>query len=311
MAIKVNNLTVIYKQLLAVDDVSFSVPAGSIFGLIGPNGAGKTTTIECLEGLRKPNQGSLFIFDLDPIKDRDKLAHLVGVQLQETSYPGKIKVNEICRLFTSFYTKPLAYEDLLDQFDLTDKKTSYVSNLSGGQQQKLSIVLALIPNPKILFLDELTTGLDPHARRNMWEQIKRLRAKGITIFMTTHFMEEAEYLCDNIAIMNHGKIISMDSVSNLLTHSNLDDRISFVAKDVNMDRLQTVSGVNRVNQLGDKYTVFGKSETLAEDLLLHLRREGNEYTELNMRKPNLDDLFLALTGQNLSDTEETRYEDAV
>ena len=227
MVVEVRSLCKNYGSVRAVDGISFDVKDNEIFCMVGPNGAGKTTTIECIEGLRKPDSGEIRVLGLEPYREKEKLYQLIGVQLQETSYQDSIKVWEICQLFSSFYKNPLSYEELLKKFELYEKKNSYVSKLSGGQRQKLSIILALIPNPEIVFLDELTTGLDPQARRSMWTFIKGLREEGRTIFLTTHYMEEAEYLSDRVAIMYHGHIVALDTPKNLIEKSEIEEKIIF------------------------------------------------------------------------------------
>ncbi len=299
MVIKVENLVKRYKNITAVNNVSFSVEEGEIFGLLGPNGAGKTTTIECIEGLRKPDSGNVEVLGLNPLKDRKRLYNMIGVQLQETSYQDKIKVWEICQLFSTLYSKTLSYELLLKDFGLYEKKDSYISKLSGGQKQAVSIVLALIPDPKIVFLDENTTGLDPQARRNVWEMIKKLKKKGKTVFMTTHYMEEAENLCDRICFIKSGKIRALGTVSELIKASNLQLKVVFKANDLNVDELNKIENVESVKKDGERYIVYGKNEEIVKDVMNYLTGKKIEFREFSIVKPNLEDVYLNIVKEPL------------
>lgn len=299
MVIKVENLVKRYKNITAVNDVSFSVEEGEIFGLLGPNGAGKTTTIECIEGLRKPDSGNVEVLGLNPLKDRKRLYNMIGVQLQETSYQDKIKVWEICQLFSTLYSKTLSYELLLKDFGLYEKKDSYISKLSGGQKQAVSIVLALIPDPKIVFLDEITTGLDPQARRNVWEMIKKLKKKGKTVFMTTHYMEEAENLCDRICFIKSGKIKALGTVSELIKASNLQLKVVFKANDLNVDELNKIENVESVKKDGERYIVYGKNEEIVKNVMNYLTGKKVEFREFSIVKPNLEDVYLNIVKEPL------------
>ncbi len=205
-AVRIRGLRKVYGDLVAVDDLDLSIPKGEIFGLLGPNGAGKSTTIECALGTKKRDSGSVAILGLDPERNRKELFERVGVQFQESAYQEKIKVAELCELTASLYRRPADPRALLDRFGLGAKHGATVTELSGGERQKLSIALALIPDPELIFLDELTTGLDPKARRSTWAAIQGLKAAGVTVFLTSHYMEEVEYLCDRIAILKNGKI---------------------------------------------------------------------------------------------------------
>jgi ABC-2 type transport system ATP-binding protein len=295
--IEVKNLCKNYGSLRAVDGIDFSIEEGEIFGMVGPNGAGKTTTIECIEGLRKPDGGTISVLGLEPYKEREKLYELIGVQLQETSYDPRIKVWEICNLFSSFYNNSLPYSELLDKFELTEKRNSYVSRLSGGQKQKLSIILALVSNPKIVFLDELTTGLDPQARHSMWELIKGLRDEGRTVFLTTHYMEEAEYLCGRVAIMDHGKIVALDTPHHLIESSGMEERIIFEGNVPNVGELKSIKGVLDVQENQGGVTVSGKGADLLQNVVSYLQAKGINYKNLQTKTPNLEDVFLKLTGR--------------
>ena len=299
MVIKVENLVKKYKNITAVNDVSFSVEEGEIFGLLGPNGAGKTTTIECIEGLRKPDSGNVEVLGLNPLKDRKRLYNMIGVQLQETSYQDKIKVWEICQLFSTLYSKTISYELLLKDFGLYEKKDSYISKLSGGQKQAVSIVLALIPDPKIVFLDEITTGLDPQARRNVWEMIKKLKKKGKTVFMTTHYMEEAENLCDRICFIKSGKIRALGTVSELIKASNLQLKVVFKANDLDVDELSKIENVESVKKDGERYIVYGRNEEIVKNVMNYLTGKKVEFREFSIVKPNLEDVYLNIVKEPL------------
>jgi len=295
--IEVNNLIKNYGKIKAVDGVSFDVNEGEIFGMVGPNGAGKTTTIECIEGLRKPDEGIINVLNLNPSTDREKFYEKVGVQLQETNYQDKIKVYEICELFASLYKKPLNYTDLLKRFGLYDFKNGFVMKLSGGQKQKLSIILALISNPEIIFLDEITTGLDPKARRDMWKIVKELKDEGKTIFLTTHYMEEAEFLCDRVAIIDKGKIVELDTPEKLIEKSGIEDMISFETKDINIEELKKVKGVNKVSFKNGEVTIYGRGEDLLKEVVDYLYLNRIYFKNLKTKKPNLEDTFLKFTGR--------------
>ncbi|MEF3245233.1 MAG: ABC transporter ATP-binding protein [Caldisericaceae bacterium] len=294
--VEVKNLTKTYGSKKAVDNISFSIMEGEIFGIVGPNGAGKTTTLECIEGLRTPDAGSIRVLDFNPLTDRRKMYEYIGVQLQETSYPDRLKVWEICRLFSSFYKNPIPYKELLHTFELDDKANNYITKLSGGEKQKLSIVLSLIPNPKIVFLDELTTGLDPAARRNMWKYIEKLREKGITVCLTSHYMEEVEYLCDRVAIINQGKIVAMDSVNNLIKSFGSATEIVFTSERVDFEKLEKLKNVKKVEKHNGEVHVLGEGNNILSEVIDFLQKEGIKYSDLRVKSSGLEDVFLKLTG---------------
>lgn len=221
--LKVSALKKTYNNLIAVDNLNLEIKKGEIFGLLGHNGAGKSTTIECILGTKKMDEGEVILLGMNPIKERIKVFEEVGVQLQESHYQNKIKVKEICEITQVMYKNPLDYEQLLRDFNLYDKKNNFVQELSGGQKQKLSVLLALIPNPNIVFLDELTTGLDPKSRREIWNYLKNLNNKGLTIFMTSHYMDEVEHLCDRICILKRGKVIITDTPQNVVFKSGREN----------------------------------------------------------------------------------------
>ncbi len=297
--IEVSGLYKNFGKVKAVDGIGFTVREGEIFGMLGPNGAGKTTTIECTIGLKKPAAGRVRVLDMEPRAERRRLFSSIGVQLQETSYPERIRVDEICGMFGCFYKNPLPYRGLLERFGLSEKIHTEVSKLSGGLRQKLSIALAMIPNPRVLFLDELTTGLDPHARRSMWDLIKELRKEGRTIFMTTHYMEEAEFLCDRLCFVQNGRIVEMDTVPNILNKSGIDHVIMFEAPWADIARLNNIEGVNRVDHENGRFILQGKGRRLLANVVNFLENDSIDYVELNFKRPNLEDVFLKLTGSRL------------
>ena len=220
--IKVEQLTKSYGNFIAVDNVSLSVSRGMVFGLLGANGAGKSTTIECILGTKNPDSGQVSILELNPKADRKSLFEKVGVQFQEMNYQEQIKVSELCEVTASLYQNPLNYIELLMEFGIGDKHKSLVKDLSGGQRQRLFIVLALIPNPEVVFLDELTTVIDAKARRDVWKTLMRLKEKGLTILLTSHFMDEVEALCDRICILKKGRIVFEGTVLEAVTSSPCD-----------------------------------------------------------------------------------------
>lgn len=224
--IQVNHLSVKYRDIIAVDDVSFEVWENEIFGMIGPNGAGKTSLVEAIEGLRDTSLGEISISGMDPKADRIKLYNQIGVQLQQTSYPDQAKVEDICKLFSSFYDNPVPYDRLLSDMRLDRQRKTYINKLSGGEKQKLSILLSLLGSPKIVFWDELTTGLDPLARHEVWDMIRKYKRDGLTIVLITHFMDEIENLCDRVALMKAGKMIYIGTPKEVIENfqaKNLDE----------------------------------------------------------------------------------------
>ena len=294
MVVGVKGLTVKYKDLVAVDDISFEVMPGEIFGIIGPNGAGKTSAMECLEGLNKAYSGQINVMGIDPGNRRELYNH-IGVQLQEASFPDLIKVEELCRLFSSFYKNPADYNTLLERFELADRKKSYVKKLSGGQKQKISVIAALIANPQIVFLDELTTGLDPQARIDMWELIKSLRDEGRTILMTTHYMEEAEYLCDRVCVMVKGRIAAMGTVKELIEQAGLRQSITFLSSDATKAGLMEIAHVTDVKIRDGAVELYGDGKNLLRDVTIYLTEHNIAFENLSSKNPGLEDVYLKLT----------------
>jgi ABC-2 type transport system ATP-binding protein len=299
--IAVEHLHKAYGATVAVDDVSFDVRAGEIFGVLGRNGAGKTTTVECLSGLRVPDGGNLNVLGLDPREDRRELHERVGVQLQESALPPKIRVGEVVELYASFYRQPADGDQLLGVLGLDTKRDSYFRDLSGGQKQRLSIVLALIGQPKIAILDELTTGLDPEARRETWNLIEGIRDRGVTIVLVTHFMEEAERLCDRVALIDHGKVIALGSPAHLGEQASTSKRVRLRASDQLSDGiLKALPEVSAVEHHGPDLVVIG-SGNLATVVVLAFDRAGLVAEDVRTETSTLEDAFLALTDAAVSD----------
>ena len=293
-AVTVQNLVKKYGHLVAVDDVSLSIPEGEIFGIIGPNGAGKTTTVECISGLRAPDSGSISVYGLSPRKDRNKIREFVGVQLQEAALPPRLKVGEAVRLFASFYPNPLDPDQLLESLGIKQFDHSSFKNLSGGQKQRLSIALALVGNPKLAILDELTTGLDPEARREIWSLIENMRDRGVTVILVTHFMDEAERLCDRLALINHGAVTVLDTPEAIAARAG-GSRVRFVpSQPVNEQTLRAIPGVNQIERKERYVTVTGTGD-LAGSLINALAAIGVRVSDVEARTGNLEDAFIKLT----------------
>lgn len=298
--IKVENLYKAYGTTVAVDNISFSVDEGEIFGMVGPNGAGKTTTIECIEGLRNPDNGFVTVFDMNPAKERVRIAKKVGVQLQESGLPEKLKVEEALSLFASFYDQSIDLDDLLDLLGLSEKRKSSFGKLSGGQKQRTFIALALINHPQVVFFDELTTGLDPQARRRMWDLVRQIRDQGTTVFLTTHYMEEAERLCDRVLIIDEGQIVALDTPEELIRSLGVEKRLVFTVTDPSQTpQLEAIPLVNRVDQIGDRIVVYGHGDRFASTVVRALEDAGLDFLDLRTEQPNLEDVFLNLTGREM------------
>ena len=292
-----------YGRTVAVDEASFEVNEGEIFGLIGPNGAGKTTTMECIEGLRKPDRGTIAVLGLDPFRQVYKLQNRIGVQLQQAQLQKRIKVWEAVDLWASLYQKKeVNGEHLLEQLGLTDKRNAWFMNLSGGQKQRLFIALALDDDPEVVFLDELTTGLDPQARRAIWDLVRGIRERGKTVFLTTHLMEEAERLCDRVAIMEHGRIIDIDTPGGLVAR-HCPERTVILETDVlsAAERFKKISGIVSVTTIDNRITIRGASEDLVTEVIDCLSENKIRVTDFRTILPNLEDVFLKLTGHSIRD----------
>jgi ABC-2 type transport system ATP-binding protein len=297
--IEVVELKKSYGNLKAVDGVGFSVQEGEIFGLLGPNGAGKTTTIEMMEGLRDIDEGEVFIDQLSVTKERNKVRTIIGVQLQSTSMFELLTVEEMLRMYGSFYSKSLPVEDILDQMNLMEKKGDFVKGLSGGQKQRLAIGLALIHDPKVIFLDEPTTGLDPQARRSLWDIILRLKEQGKTILLSTHYMEEAHVLCDRLAIMDHGKVMALDTPDRLIADLEMESAVQFQWSG-DIVPFSEIKGVTKTTQIKDQVVLYTTELQESLTALVRWADETNETLyDLQTRRATLEDVFLQLTGRSL------------
>ena len=300
--IRVSGIRMTYGKTVAVDDVSFDVQPGEIFGLIGPNGAGKTTTMECVEGLRQPDRGLIEVFGLDPTRRARALQNRIGVQLQEAQLQKRIKVWEAVDLWASLYPTTVDGDRLLDQLGLTDKRNAWFMTLSGGQKQRLFIALALINDPELVFLDELTTGLDPQARRAIWDLVRDIRERGTTVFLTTHLMEEAERLCDHVAIIEHGRIIDHDTPAGLVRrHCPERTVVVATAHDDAASRFRALPSVDTVTSEDTRLRVRGCGDDLVTEVIHCLSEHRMRVTEFRTEEPTLEDVFLKLTGRSIRD----------
>jgi len=301
--IQVSTLRKTYGSTVAVDAISFAVNDGEIFGLIGPNGAGKTTTMECIEGLRKPDGGTISVLGLDPFKDVYKLQERIGVQLQQAQLQKRIKVWEAVHLWASLYQKrPADSERLLEQLGLVEKRNAWFMTLSGGQKQRLFIALALVNDPEVVFLDELTTGLDPQARRAIWELVRGIRERGKTVFLTTHLMEEAERLCDRIAIIEHGRIVDIDTPESLVKRHCPERTVVLATEDRSAgERFRTIPRVEAVSNNESQFTIRGRGDDLVTEVIHCLSENRIRVTDFRTILPNLEDVFLKLTGHSIRD----------
>jgi ABC-2 type transport system ATP-binding protein len=301
--VKVERLSKTYGTTVAVDDVTFDVQEGEIFGMIGPNGAGKTTTIECLEGLRKPDFGTISVLGVDPQRNTKFLHTRTGMQLQQSNLPERMKVWEALDLYSSFYPKAVDWNELLQQLGLEEKRNTSFSKLSGGQKQRLFIALALLPDPQLIFLDELTTGLDPQARHVIWDLVRDLRSKGKTILLTTHFMEEAERLCDRVAILDHGRIVALDTPAALIRSLGAEERVIFSIDGTMPSALEkALSAVGRLEIQGERVVIHGNAGhqiPLVSEIVNQLVGSGVHFRDLRTEQPNLEDVFLKLTGHEM------------
>ncbi len=293
--VRVRDLRVRFGTTVAVDGVSLDIRRGEIFGVLGPNGAGKTTTIECIGGLRTPEQGTISVLGLDVRRDHDRLRERVGIQLQSAEVPDKLGVREALTLFAAFYDDPADPDELMALLGLADKRDTRFAKLSGGQKQRLSIALALIGRPEVAILDELTTGLDPQARRETWKLIESVRDSGVTVLLVTHFMEEAERLCDRIALLHRGRIHAIDTPAAFASGAQARQRVSFVpSAPLRDDALRSLPGVTGVRRHGDRVTVSGTGDLVAI-LMTELARQRVVPIQTRVHQSSLDDAFVAMT----------------
>ena len=298
--IRVAGIRKTYGKTVAVDDVSFDVEEGEIFGLIGPNGAGKTTTMECVEGLRRPDRGSISVLSLDPIRDARTLQQKVGVQLQQAQLQKRIKVREAVDLWASLYPHPVDGDALLERLGLADKRKAWFMTLSGGQKQRLFIALALIHDPDVVLLDELTTGLDPQARRAIWDLVREMRARGKTVLLTTHLMEEAERLCDRVAIVERGRVIDIGTPAGLVRKHCQNEAVVLDTTDASAaQRFESIPGVESVAWQNNQCTIRGRGGDLVTHVIQCLAEHRIQVTSFKTELPNLEDVFLTLTGHSI------------
>ena len=286
----------------AVDGISFEVHGGEIFGFLGPNGAGKTTTIEIIEGYRKPDSGTVTVLGLDPRQDGYKLKERIGIMLQETSLYLDLRVGELLRLFASYYCRPVDPDALLEMIGLQEKRRAFVRELSGGQRQRLAFIMTLINEPELLFLDEPTAGLDPQSRRAAWEWVSRAREEGKTVFLTTHYIEEAEALCDRVAIIDHGKIIALDTPKRLMAGLEVEQRIEFVIEGaLDVARLEAMPGVTKALDDGrGAFTIYAsEAQPALKSLITLAETEGFTLRGLTVEGATLEDVFIRLTGRRI------------
>jgi ABC-2 type transport system ATP-binding protein len=304
-AIHVAAIRKTYGATVAIDDVSFDVRPGEIFGLIGPNGAGKTTTLECVEGLRTPDRGAISVLGLDPSRDARRLQQRIGVQLQEAQLQKRIKVREAVAFWASLYRNAgdgVDGDRLIEQLGLSDKRNAWFMTLSGGQKQRLFIALALINDPELVFLDELTTGLDPQARRAIWDLVRGIRQRGKTVFLTTHLMEEAERLCDRVAIIDHGRIIDVGRPAELVQRHCPERTVTVVTEDATApERFREIPQVQSVSAQGVHVTIRGRGDDLVTQVIQCLAEHRIRANDFRAELPTLEDVFLKLTGHVIRD----------
>ena len=302
-AIRVDNLVKRYGDTRAVDGVSFCVERGEIFGMLGPNGAGKTTTTEILEGLREADSGQAEVLGVDVRRDARRVKEEVGVALQTAMLMQALTAHETLELFGSFYRRSVDADTLLAKLGLQEKRNSLVKTLSGGQQHRLAVALALVNDPRLVFLDEPTTGLDPHARRALWDVVEEMRSGGKTVFLTTHYMEEAERLCDRIAVMDHGRILALDTPSNLIRDNFPERAVQFTAPaGTDAQSFADLPGVLRAASEESEVVLYSDSVTRTLSALLErAEKTGTDVGDVHLRRATLEDVFLKLTGRRIRD----------
>ena len=296
--ITVDHLRKTYRRIVAVDDLSFDVEAGEIFGILGPNGAGKTTTVECVQGLRRPDGGTIRVLGLDPATQAAQLRQRIGSQLQDSSLPGRLKVAEAIELFAAFAHHPVDCDELLARWRLDDQRAQAFDSLSGGQRQRLFIALAFVNSPEVVFLDELTQGLDPQARRATWELIRQIRQGGTTVVLVTHFMDEAEHLCDRVAVVDRGRVVALDTPQRLIDGLGLPSVVRFTTSEPDLGWLEKLDVVQSMARHGEAAEIRGTGPVLA---LVASELVAHEIVppDLRVERPTVEDAFLALTGRDV------------
>lgn len=300
--IEVSNLRKRYGSTLAVDDISLTVQPGEIFGILGPNGAGKSTAVETIVGLRQPDAGAVRVLGMDPQREHERLVQRIGIQLQHAALPDRLAVWEALDLFASFYARTTPWQPLLVAWGLAEKRNTLFANLSGGQKQRLFIALALVNDPEVVFLDELTTGLDPQARRATWELVQRIRSQGKTVILVTHFMDEAQFLCDRLAIIDAGRVIALDTPANLVRGLDGGSRVIFAANGATpLQALQALPGVSQVERSQGDVIVSGHGDSFVGDVVALLVASGAPFQNLRTEQADLEDVFMARTGRRLRD----------
>jgi len=300
--VQVSRIRKTYGSTIAVSEVSFDVAEGEVFGLIGPNGAGKTTTMEFVEGVRRPDSGDISILGLDPFRDVFAVQNRIGVQLQQAQLQKRIKVWEAVDLWASLYPKPVDGNRLLEQLVLADKRNAWFMTLSGGQKQRLFIALALINDPEVVFLDELTTGLDPQSRRAIWDLVRGIRNRGKTVVLTTHLMEEAERLCDRVAIVEHGLIIDIGTPPELVRRHCPTRTVVLATEDASAEeRLRAIPHIETVLRQGAEFSLQGRGDDFVTEVIQCLAENRIRITDFRTVLPNLEDVFLKLTGHSIRD----------
>jgi ABC-2 type transport system ATP-binding protein len=299
--VRVSGIRKTYGATVALENISFEVQSGEIFGLIGPNGAGKTTTLECVEGLRKPDRGTIQVLNLDPFHDRRTLQNRIGVQLQEAQLQKRIKVWEAVDLWASLYRAKVDGSQLLERLGLAEKRQAWFMTLSGGQKQRLFIALALISDPELVFLDELTTGLDPQARRAIWDLVRGIKDRGKTVVLTTHLMEEAERLCDRVAIVERGRIIDVGTPEALVRRHCPEQTVVLQTTDPRAEEcLRSLPHVTDVRRDADRFTILGRDD-LITDVIHCVSEHRIRVSDFRTVLPTLEDVFLRLTGHSVRD----------
>jgi ABC-2 type transport system ATP-binding protein len=298
--VHVENLTKNYGQVQAVKGISLEVSRGEIFGIVGPNGAGKTTTMDCMVAMREFDSGSIRVLGLDPARQRRALLEKVGIQQQESELPDRIRVSEALELFAGFYSSPAPSGELISRLGLSEKSDSFFSALSGGQKKRLFVALSLVGNPEIVFLDELTSGLDPQARRSMWELVKGLRDDGKTVFLSTHYMDEAEKLCDRVAIIDNGRIVALDKPASLISsHTCALTVVMGVPESFDEQELDAIPGVIEIIREGSRATARLKDTGAVVEIIKLLIRREIELGDFHTERSTLEDVFLELTGREI------------